>query len=205
MAVLNGDEVLVEAPLQALHPWRRQGGLSGSSMRCAFGLGALLANSVTSQEPPKIVFPAPAYPVKVVGGVYPGFRSLYWTLFQAHAPGRSAGPASRSALKKRSLLAVTVTFTAQPKGSSRRSLRTQASVVVLSSSSELTALWWGRQAYEPMRFARQQRFTRDRGPETPRCPWALHDPVYTQGQAGRGNMCSRPALFPWCPRIEAGR
>ena len=67
---------------------------------------------------------------------------------------------------------------------------------MLSSSSELTALWWGRQAYVPM-FRAQQRFTRDRGPETPDALWALeHDPVYTQGQAGRAEHVLTPGAIP---------
>ena len=67
---------------------------------------------------------------------------------------------------------------------------------MLSSSSELTALWWGRQAYVPM-FRAQQRFTRDRGPETPDALWALeHDPVYTQGQAGRAEHVLAPGAIP---------
>ena len=65
-----------------------------------------------------------------------------------------------------------------------------------SSSSELTALWWGRQAYEPM-FRAQQRYTEDRGPETPDALWALeHDPVYTQGQAGRAEHVLAPGAIP---------
>ena len=65
-----------------------------------------------------------------------------------------------------------------------------------SSSSELTALWWGRQAYAPM-FQAQQRFTEARGPETPDALWALeHDPVYTQGQAGRAEHVLAPGAIP---------
>ena len=46
-------------------------------------------------------------------------------------------------------------------------------------------------------FLAQQRFTEARGPETPDALWALeHDPVYTQGQAGRAEHVLAPGTIP---------
>ena len=65
------------------------------------------------QEPPKIVFPAPAYPVKVVGGAAPDFEVFVLDTFQAYAPEGSEAQLSCRPSRNGRFLAVTVTFTAQ--------------------------------------------------------------------------------------------
>ena len=68
------------------------------------------------QEPPKIVFPAPAYPVKVIKGVTPDFEAFVLDTFQAHAPEVSAAQLRARPSRNGRFLAVTVTFTAQSEG-----------------------------------------------------------------------------------------
>ena len=81
-------------------------------MPCACGSRAFLA-SLMDQEPPKIVFPAPAYPVKVVGAFTPDFEAFVLETFQAHAPEVSEAQLSCRPSRNGRFLAVTVTFTAQ--------------------------------------------------------------------------------------------
>lgn len=69
-------------------------------------------------------------------------------------------------------------------------------MAALSSSSSLEAYAWGRQPYEAM-LRRQQRFTDTRNVATPDALWFLeHDPVYTQGQAGRQEHVLAPGAIP---------
>ena len=69
-------------------------------------------------------------------------------------------------------------------------------MVALSSSSSLEAYAWGRQPYEAM-LRWQQRFTDTRDEATPDALWFLeHDPVYTQGQAGRQEHLLAPGSIP---------
>ena len=65
------------------------------------------------KEPPKIVFPAPAYPVKVVGGAAPDSEVFVHETFQAYAPEVSEAQLSCRPSRNGRFLAVTVTFTAQ--------------------------------------------------------------------------------------------
>lgn len=54
----------------------------------------------------------------------------------------------------------------------------------------------GEQPYEPI-WRRMQRFTGERGPDTPDELWVLsHPPVYTQGQAGRAEHLLNPRDIP---------
>lgn len=54
----------------------------------------------------------------------------------------------------------------------------------------------GEQPYEPT-WRRMQRFTEERGPETPDEIWVLsHPPVYTQGQAGLAEHILNPREIP---------
>jgi uncharacterized protein len=82
-------------------------------MRCACGSRASLVNPEMDQEPPKIVFPAPAYPVKVLGAAAPDFEAFVLETFQAHAPEVSRAQLSCRPSRNGRFLAVTVTFTAQ--------------------------------------------------------------------------------------------
>lgn len=82
-------------------------------MRCACGLRASLANAEMDQAPPKIVFPAGGYPVKVVGAAAPDFEAFVLETFQVHAPEVSEAQLSCRPSRNGRFLAVTVTFTAQ--------------------------------------------------------------------------------------------
>lgn len=65
------------------------------------------------QEPPKIAFPAPAYPVKVVGASTPDFEAFVLETFQVHAPEVSLAQLRSRPSRNGRFVAVTVTFTAQ--------------------------------------------------------------------------------------------
>lgn len=66
----------------------------------------------------------------------------------------------------------------------------------LPSDPLLQRCWLGRQAYGPT-MARQQAFTAARQPDTTDQIWWLeHDPVFTQGQAGRAEHVLAPGDIP---------
>lgn len=63
-------------------------------------------------------------------------------------------------------------------------------------SSSLIIRQLGRQAYEPI-WHRMQQFTDERQAETPDELWVLeHDPVFTQGQAGKAEHILAPGNIP---------
>ena len=135
-------------------------------MRCAFGLGGSLANSVMGQEPPKIVFPAPAYPVKVVGAFTPDFEAFVLDAFEA-MPEVSAAQLRARPSRNGRFLAVTVTFTAQSEGQLAAIFADlQASGRVGRPQADRPLR--GRQAYEPCFRASLHQ---DQGPETPDALW----------------------------------
>lgn len=56
--------------------------------------------------------------------------------------------------------------------------------------------WQGRQPYVPV-WTRMQAFTDERGPDTPDEIWLLeHDPVFTQGRAGKPEHLLAPGDIP---------
>lgn len=68
---------------------------------------------MSDQEPPKITFPAPAYPVKVMGAATDDFEAFVLATFQAHAPEVTTSALRARPSSKGRFMAVTVTFTAQ--------------------------------------------------------------------------------------------
>ena len=66
----------------------------------------------------------------------------------------------------------------------------------LPAASPLVGRCLGRRAYEPV-WAEMRRFTEARGPSDPDEVWLVeHDPVFTQGQAGRPEHLLTPSDIP---------
>ncbi len=71
---------------------------------------------MSEQQPPKIEFPCPDYPIKVIGRDEPGFRDLVVEIMQKHVADFDPATVGEQPSSKGSFLSVRVRITATGPG-----------------------------------------------------------------------------------------